>query len=117
MAALSSVVATGAAQGSNADASLAITRVRVLVAHAKVGYIHEQQSGASAEIERDRRGADGRRNQEARAHRDFSLGSLPTGTYGGAEIELQPLDASADTSDPTLADFVSSSASLLVEGT
>jgi hypothetical protein len=51
------------------------------------------------------------------AHREFSLGALPSGTYGGAEIEIQPLAAGADTSDAALADFVAAGASVLVDGT
>jgi hypothetical protein len=115
VAAIQGAVANAVTGGSN-DGSLAITRVRVLVAHAKVGYIHEQATGPAAEI-----GpivveltAD---EIASGAHRDFDLGKLPTGTYGGAEIEIEPLDATADTSDPALADFVSSKASVLVEGT
>jgi len=99
-----------------AAAGLALTRVRLLVNHAKIGYIHEQATGDSADI-----GpivVDLTADEIAGgAHRDFSLGTLPSGTYGGAEIEIEPLDTGADTSDAALADFASSGASLLVEGT
>ena len=105
---------------TSADGSsdLVLSRVRVLVAHAKVGYTGGQQSSDGPAAEKGpyviELTADEIKNG---AHRDFSLGSLPTGTYGGAEIEIQPLDDSADTSDASLADFVSSGASVLVEGT
>lgn len=115
VAALQGTIANAVTGGTN-DGSLSITRVRVLVAHAKVGYIHEQATGPAAEI-----GpvvVDLSADEIANgAHREFDLGSIPSGTYGGAEIEIEPLDATADTSDPALADFVSSKASVLVEGT
>lgn len=95
---------------------LEVTRVRVLVAHAKIGYIGEKSTGASAEV-----GpfvvdltAD---EIESGAHREFSLGTLDSGTYGGAEIEIEPLDSKDDQSDPAVADFVAAGASLLVDGT
>jgi hypothetical protein len=101
---------------TDTNSDLTIERVRVLVAHAKIGYIHEQSTGASAEI-----GpivvdltADEIKNG---AHREFSLGTLPGGTYGGAEIEIEPLDAEDDQSDPAVADFVAEGASVLVDGT
>lgn len=115
VAALTTTVGNAVSGGTN-DGSLTISRVRVLVAHAKVGYIHEQSTGASAEI-----GpivVDLTADEIASgAHRDFDLGTLPTGTYGGAEIEIEPLDSTADTSDPALADFVTSKGSVLVDGT
>jgi hypothetical protein len=95
---------------------LEVTRVRVLVAHAKVGYIGEKSTGASAEV-----GpfvVDLTADEIAKgAHRDFSLGTLDSGTYGGAEIEIEPLDANDDQTDPAVADFVAAGASLLVDGT
>jgi hypothetical protein len=103
---------TGAAEATG----LELTRVRVLVAHAKVGYTGGKSSGASAEVgpfvvdltaEEIASGA----------HREFSLGTLDSGTYGGAEIEIQPLGAEDDASDAAVADFVTESASLLVDGT
>ena len=33
------------------------------------------------------------------AHREFSLGTVDSGTYGGAEIEIQPLEKDDSTSD------------------
>jgi hypothetical protein len=103
------------ATGTSADAALSIDRVRVLVAHAKVGYIQEQATGASAEI-----GpivVDLTADEIASgAHRDFDLGTLPTGTYGGAEIEIEPLTADDDQSSADVADFVAAGASVLVEG-
>jgi hypothetical protein len=99
-----------------AMAGLEVTRVRVLVAHAKVGYIGEKSTGASAEV-----GpfvVDLTKDEIANgAHRDFSLGTLASGTYGGAEIEIEPLDAQDDQTDPAVADFVAAGASLLVDGT
>ena len=93
-----------------------VTRVRVIVAHAKVGYTHEQAGSTSAEV-----GpfvVDLTADEIARgAHREFSLGTLDSGTYGGAEIEIEPLDAKDDQSDPAVADFVAKGASLLVDGT
>jgi hypothetical protein len=116
VSALTASVANAVTSITAADSSLVISRIRVLVAHAKVGYTGKQAGGAQAEI-----GpvvveltAD---EIASGAHRDFDLGSLPSGTYGGAEIEIQPLDSTADTSDPALADFVTSKASVLVEGT
>jgi hypothetical protein len=117
VAAIQTTVSNSVTGGANGAASdLVLSRVRVLVGHAKIGYIHEQATGDSADIgpivvdlttEEIASGA----------HRDFSLGTLPSGTYGGAEIEIEPLDSDADTSDPAVADFVSSGASLLVDGT
>lgn len=107
--------------GAGADAALTIDRVRLLVAHAKIGYTNHgcndsSDSSDSADVgpfvvdltaEEIKNGA----------HREFSLGKLPTGTYGGAEIEIEPLDADADTSDPAVADFVKAGASVLIDGT
>ena len=99
-----------------ATAGLEVTRVRVLVAHAKVGYTGGKSTGASAEV-----GpfvVDLTADEIASgAHRDFSLGTLDSGTYGGAEIEIQPLDSKDDQTDPSVADFVAAGASLLVDGT
>ena len=99
-----------------AATGLEVTRVRVLVAHAKIGYIGEKSTGASAEV-----GpfvVDLTADEIANgAHRDFSLGTLDSGTYGGAEIEIEPLTAQDDQSDPAVADFVAAGASLLVDGT
>jgi hypothetical protein len=111
-----SALRAASAATASADAGLVVSRVRVLVAHVKVGYIHEQATGPAAEIGPvvvDLTAAE----LASGAHRDFDLGTLAGGTYGGAEIEIEPLDATADTSDPALADFVSTGASVLVDGT
>jgi hypothetical protein len=101
---------------SGATAALEVTRVRILVADAKIGYTGGRSGGASAEV-----GpfvidltADEIANG---AHREFSLGSLPSGTYGGAEIEIEPLAAGDTTTDAALADFRAAGASVLVDGT
>lgn len=105
----------GAAGGAT-DAALEISRVRVLVNVAKIGYTGGDRSGSdSAEagpfvVDLT---ADEIKNG---ARREFSLGELPSGTYGGAEIEIDQLSADADTSDEALADFVTSRASVLVDG-
>jgi len=109
-------VATETGTTGSADPSLAITRVRILVADAKIGYIGEKATGPSAEagpyvIDLT---ADEIANG---AHRDFSLGSLPSGTYGGAEIAIEPLPADAKAQGDSFADFVSAGASVLVDGT
>lgn len=103
-----------ASDGTSSD--LVLRRVRVLVATAKVGYHNDQPTGPSAEV-----GpfvidltADEIANG---AHRDISLGTLETGTYGGAEIEIEPLDAEDSASGDELADFLASGASVLVDGT
>lgn len=55
------------------------------------------------------------------AHRDFSIGSVPAGTYGEAEIEIKPLDPNdkdaGDSSGAEFADFRATGASLLIDGT
>jgi hypothetical protein len=95
---------------------LELSRVRVLVARAKVGYTGGKCSGSSAEV-----GPfviDLTADEIASgAHRELSLGALDSGTYGGAEIEIEPLGAKDDTSDAAVADFVTEGASLLVDGT
>jgi hypothetical protein len=99
-----------------AATGLEVTRVRVLVAHAKVGYIGEKSTGASAEVGPFVVDLTGDEIAKG-AHREFSLGTLDSGTYGGAEIEIEPLDAQDDQTDPAVADFVAAGASLLVDGT
>ncbi|MFO0611510.1 MAG: hypothetical protein U0414_02895 [Polyangiaceae bacterium] len=97
-----------------AAAGLEITRVRVLVNVAKVGYAGPSDGDASVgpyvvELTGD--------EITAGASRSFSLGELAAGTYGGAEIEVDVLSADADTSsDPSLADFASTKASVLIDG-
>ncbi|MFO0758447.1 MAG: hypothetical protein U0359_18285 [Byssovorax sp.] len=108
------VSATDPAADSSA---LVLTRVRVLIDHAKIGYHNDQATGGPAadigpfvvDLTADEI-ANG-------AHREFSLGQLPADTYGGAEIEIQPLEADSTASDATLDDFRAAGASLLVEGT
>lgn len=102
-------------------AGLELSRVRVLVNVAKVGY-----TGGRCNSD-----ADGDETAvgpfvveltgeelAAGATRSFSLGEIEAGTYGGAEIEIDVLADDADTSaDPALADFATSKASVLVDGT
>ncbi len=103
-----------AADGSSAD--LVLDRVRILVATAKIGYINEQATGPSAEV--GPYVIDLTADEIANgAHREISLGALETGTYGGAEIEIEPLDADDAPSGDELADFLSSGASVIVDGT
>lgn len=98
-----------------AQAGLEITRVRVLVNVAKVGYHGDSTGEASVgpyvvELTGD--------EIVTGASRSFSLGELESGTYGGAEIEVDVLSADADTSsDASLADFASTKASVLIDGT
>jgi hypothetical protein len=101
---------------TTAGTGIELSRVRVLMAVAKIGYHQDQATGPAAEI-----GpivvdltADEIKNG---AHRDFSLGTLPGGTYGGAEIEINPLAAGTTSDDAALADFLAQGASLLVDGT
>jgi hypothetical protein len=119
--AVDGVDASGAADQVGASTSaatggLVIERVRLLVAHAKVGYTGGGSDGADAEagpfvieLSKDEI-ANG-------AHREFSLGQLEAGTYGGAEIEIMPPDGSGSSSDPSWAEFVSRGASVLIDGT
>lgn len=107
---------TTGSQVDGADSPLAITRVRVLVDDAKIGYTGSGPGGAEAKV-----GpyvidlaAD---EIKSGAHREFSLGTLPSGTYGGAEIEIQPLQSGDDSSDSSFDDFRTSASSLIVEGT
>jgi len=96
--------------------ALELTRVRLLVAHAKVGY------GGGRDCDSDETeigpqvvdlSADEILNG---AHREFDLGKLPSGTYRGAEIEIMPLEADQDASDEAFADFKKSGASVLIDG-
>lgn len=103
----------GTSSGTSAESGLELTRVRLLVAHAKIGY-----TGGDAEADVGPIVVDLTAEEIANgAHREFSLGTLATGTYGGAEIEIEPLDADADTSDADFTDFKRTGASLLVDGT
>lgn len=113
-AALVAAVDPTAGMQTTDDVALEISRVRVLVAVAKVGYAGHSQAQSdvgpyAVDLTTDEI-ANG-------AHREFSLGTLPTGTYGGAEIEIDDLPADADASDASFADFRTSGASVLVEGT
>ena len=101
-------------------AGLELSRVRVLVNVAKVGYAGGCDADAASdetavgpfvvELTGD--------ELAAGATRSFSLGELAAGTYGGAEIEIDVLADDADTSaDATLADFATTKASVLVDGT
>src|SRR4051812_36902599 len=87
---------TDTSNTANADSGLDITRVRLLVAHAKIGYTGGQSDGPAADVGPKviELSADEIKNG---AHREFSLGKLDADTYGGAEIEIEPLDV--DTSD------------------
>lgn len=116
VAALQTTPTTTDTQTGGAATGLSIERVRLLVNHAKIGYRHEQAGDASADVGPTvvELTADEIANG---AHREFSLGTLPSGTYGGAEIEIEPLDGDADTSDAALADFAAAKASVLVDGT
>jgi hypothetical protein len=95
-------------------AGLEITRVRVLVNVAKVGYAGPSDGSASVGPYVVELTGDELTNG---ASRSFDLGSLDAGSYGGAEIEVDVLGADADTSDASLADFVSTKASVLIDGT
>ena len=115
VAALRTTVAA-ANETTATDDALVLSRVRVLVAHAKIGYIGEKCTGPGADI-----GpfvvdltAD---EIENGARREFSLGEIAADTYGGAEIEIEPLDESATSTDAALDDFRAAKASVLIEGT
>jgi len=124
------------------QAGLSITRVRLLVNTAKIGYAgghggkggrgcppgamsSSSSSGSSGGMSSGDTTAVGpfvvdltSAEIAIGAQRSFSLGELASGTYGGAEIEIDVLDANADTSsDASLADFASTKASVLVDGT
>jgi carbon monoxide dehydrogenase subunit G len=105
---------TTAQAGSTA---LDISRVRVLVADAKIGYTGDKSSGGpSAEV--GPYVIDLTADEIANgAHREFSLGSLAGGTYGGAEIEIQPLATGTAAPSADFTDFVTAGASVLVDGT
>lgn len=101
--------------GNPTAIDLELTRVRLLVDHVKIGYRSRSLCGDSED-----RGpyvvdltADEIKNG---AHREFSLGELASGTYGGAEIEIEPLDGEFDASGDEFADFRQSGASVLVDG-
>lgn len=110
------VVAGTTTTDTTTGTGIELSRVRVLMAVAKIGYIGDQSTGPSAEI-----GpivveltADEIKNG---AHREYSLGTLPGGTYGGAEIEINPLAAGTTSDDAALTDFLAQGASLLIDGT
>lgn len=111
------VAADTTTSDSRADTQLQLNRVRLLVAHAKVGYAgggcHSDEGTDIGPNVVDLT-ADEIANG---AHREFDLGTLPSGTYRGAEIEIMPIDKDQDASDEVFKDFVSTGASLLVDGT
>jgi len=114
VAAIKSAVTDPNAAGS-APSPLEVSRVRLLVAHAKIGYTGGT-SGGGPDADAGPIVVDLTDDEIANgAHREFDLGSLPSGSYGGAEIEIEPLDT--DASDAELADFRSTGASVLVDGT
>jgi hypothetical protein len=112
------VAAITAAAGTDAQtgSALVLGRVRVLVADAKIGYSGGKSTGSSAEagpyvidLTAD--------EIASGAHREFSLGTLESGTYGGAEIEIQPIASDDGADDAVFDDFHSTGASVLVDGT
>jgi hypothetical protein len=121
VAALKSAAGTQTAGGTqpSTDAPLDITRVRLLVGHAKIGYAGGHGLfDTSDETDTGPYVVDLTADEIANgAHREFSLGELPSGTYGGAEIEIKPIDPDQDASADEFADFRTSGASVLVDGT
>lgn len=107
--------ADSAIADATAVSDLEFTRVRLLVAHAKIGY-----AGGGCKSDGEDIGPnviDLTAEEIANgAHREFDMGQLASGTYGGAEIEIKPIEADQDASDEVFADFRSSGASVLVEG-
>jgi hypothetical protein len=102
---------------ASSDTALVVNRVRVLVHEVKIGYTGGNPSGGPV-AEAGPYVVDLTADEIANgAHREFSLGTVASGTYGGAEIEIEPLYASDDTSDPALADFVTTGAAVLIDGT
>lgn len=96
--------------------ALELTRVRLLVAHAKVGYAGGRGCD-SDETEIGPQVVDLSADEILNgAHREFDLGNLPSGTYRGAEIEIMPLEADQDASDEVFADFKKTGASMLIDG-
>lgn len=94
---------------------LELTRVRLLVAHAKVGYAGRDCMSDETDIGPNV--VDLTADEIIHgAHREFDLGEMPSGTYGGAEIEIMPIDEGQDASGDEFADFRASGASLLVDG-
>lgn len=112
-------VATSSASADSASAertALELTRVRLLVAHAKVGYAGGRGCG-SDETEIGPQVVDLSAEEILNgARREFDLGTLPSGTYRGAEIEIMPLEADQDASDEAFADFQKTGASMIVDG-
>lgn len=93
---------------------LTLDRVRVLVKVAKIGYAGRSEDSAEAGPTVIELTADEIANG---AHRELSLGSLPTGTYSGAEIEIDSVDDVGDSEDASLREFVNAGASVLIDGT
>lgn len=100
------------------DAGLALTRVRLLVNVVKVGYTGgPDASGDEASVGPIAVELTGDEIKSGAA-RSFSLGELDTGTYGGAEIEIDTLDDGFDASgDESLTDFADEGASVPIDGT
>ncbi len=94
---------------------LELTRVRLLVAHAKIGYAGRDCMSDETDIGPNVVDLTAEEILNG-AHREFDLGAMASGTYGGAEIEIMPLEAGQDASGDEFADFRSSGASLLVDG-
>jgi hypothetical protein len=105
------------ASDATVAAGLSVTRVRILVNVAKVGYTaNPGGSGDSAdagpfvvELTGD--------EITSGAQRQFDLGELASGTYGGAEIEIDRPGSGETSSDPSFADFQAADASVLIDGT
>ena len=113
-------IASDALPSETSPSDLNITRVRLLVAHAKIGYAGGRgcMSGGEEGTDTGPYVVDLTEEEIANgAHREFDLGELPSGTYGGAEIEIEPLEADQDASDAVFADFQKSGASVLIDGT
>ncbi|HRI65727.1 MAG TPA: hypothetical protein PK156_15875 [Polyangium sp.] len=103
---------------SRVDDQFSLKRVRLLVAHAKIGYAGGRDCGGSEGTDIGPTVVDLTADEIANgAHREFDLGELPSGTYRGAEIEIAPIDEGQEASDEVFADFQKTGASLLVEGT
>jgi len=111
-------IASDALPSETGLTDLNITRVRLLVAHAKIGYAggRDCMSGGDG-TDTGPYVVDLTEDEIVNgAHREFDLGELPSGTYGGAEIEIEPIDEGQDASAAEFADFQKSGASVLIDG-
>lgn len=117
VAAVTSAATDSPDTAGNAErTALELTRVRLLVAHAKVGYAGGRDCD-SDETEIGPQVVDLSAEEIMNgAHREFDLGKLPSGTYRGAEIEIMPLEEDQDASDEVFADFKKTGASVLIDG-